>query len=90
MDIQKAITSPEVYDHLARIAQKHEQIIKSELLTDEILVNLASSPRTQEWISNHVLPNLFIGDEGLEKILSHIDEEKNETMGAAGNIYGQL
>lgn len=82
MDVDKAITSPEVYSYLLRLGQKHEEIIESGIITDEILKSMVHSPRTQKWISEMVLPQLFNGDDGLETILKDIEREKNNTIGA--------
>ena len=82
--IQTIVTNSNVFYHLINLQKelKKSYDINPNSEKELIAEAIQESPITNEWIKNIVIPQIHSGDEGLEKILLEIENEKNLLLGA--------
>jgi len=78
------ISSAPIYQHLMnRIDTSRDALVEAGIEnTGDFWETVIEAPQNRLWVRDFVIPRIYEGDDGLEKVLNELDAEKNIIVAA--------
>lgn len=78
------ISSAPIYQHfMERVDASREALVEADIEnTGDFWETVIEAPQNRSWVRDFVIPRMYEGDDGLEKVLDELDAEENEVVAA--------